>query len=128
MYSPEVFTIAQLLGELPYCILCGIVYWIIMVTGSNTLLLKLTNPEIQIFVQGFGQGSAGLGGTGLQLVVIVFVELFGVSLGQLVAATTPSIQVGILFDPFIMVILTTFCLYPFRPSQGGPALNQVPLF
>lgn len=31
MYSPEVFTIAQLLGELPYCILCGTVYWVIMV-------------------------------------------------------------------------------------------------
>jgi len=38
MYSPEVFTIAQLLGELPYCILCGTVYWIIMVIGSNTPL------------------------------------------------------------------------------------------
>jgi len=92
MYSPEVFTIAQWLGELPYCILCGIIYWIVMV-----------------FIQGFGQGSAGLGGTVLQLLVIIFLELFGVSLGQLVAAVTPSVQVGILFDPFIMVILTTFC-------------------
>ena len=35
MYSPEVFTIAQLLGELPYSILCATVYWIIMVIGSN---------------------------------------------------------------------------------------------
>jgi len=92
MYSPEVFAIAQLLGELPYSILCAFVYWIIM-----------------IYAQGFGQGSAGLGGIGLQLMVIVFVELFGVSLGQVVAAITPSVQVGILFDPFIMVVLTTFC-------------------
>ena len=60
--------------------------------------------------------------------VIIFVELFGVSLGQLIAAITPSVQVGILFDPFIMVILTTFCLYPFRPFAGGPTLSQVPLF
>lgn len=74
--------------------------------------LQLTKPELQIFVQGFGQGSAGLGGTGLQLVAILFVELFGVSLGQLAAAITPSVQVGVLLDPFIMVILTTFCLYP----------------
>ncbi|KAH9966146.1 ABC-2 type transporter-domain-containing protein [Russula dissimulans] len=92
MYSPEVFAIAQLLGELPYSTLCASVYWIIM-----------------IYAQGFGQGSAGLCGTGLQLVVIVFVELFGVSLGQVVAAMTPSVQMGILFDPFIMVVLTTFC-------------------
>jgi|SRR5712671_5670552 len=72
---------------------------------------KLTNPEMQVYAQGFGQGSAGLGGIGLQLVVIAFVELFGVSLGQVVAAMTPSVQVGILFDPFIMVVLTTFCSY-----------------
>ncbi|KAH9999357.1 P-loop containing nucleoside triphosphate hydrolase protein [Russula vinacea] len=92
MYSPKVFAITQLLGEVPCCVLCATVYWIIM-----------------IFAQGFGQGSAGLGGTGLQLVVLIFVELFGVSLGQLVAAITPSVQVGILLDPFIMVILEIFC-------------------
>jgi hypothetical protein len=63
-----------------------------------------------------------LGGTGLQLVVIIFVEFFGVSLGQLVAAITPSVQVGILFDPFIMVILTTFCLYTFN-LRGDPPLT-----
>jgi len=76
-------------------------------------LLIVTNSELQIYAQGFGQGSAGLSGTGLQLVVIIFVELFGVSLGQLVAAITPSVQVGVLFDPFLMVILTTFCSYIF---------------
>jgi len=92
MYSPEVFTVAQLLGEVPCSILCAIIYWVIM-----------------IYAQGFGQGSAGLGGTAFQLVVITFVELFGVSLGQFIAAITPSVQVGILFDPFFMVALTIFC-------------------
>lgn len=48
-----------------------------------------------------------------QLVVIIFVEMFGVSLGHVVAAITPSVQVGLLFDPFLMVILTTFCSYNF---------------
>jgi len=92
MYSPEVFSIAQLLGELPSSILCAIIFWAIM-----------------IYAQGFGQGSAGLGGTVFQLVVILFVEVFGVSLGQFIAAITPSVQVGILFDPFLMVVMTTFC-------------------
>lgn len=32
MYSPEVFSIAQLLGELPSSILCAIIFWAIMVT------------------------------------------------------------------------------------------------
>ncbi|KAI9507719.1 ABC-2 type transporter-domain-containing protein [Russula earlei] len=92
MYSPEVFAIAQLLGELPHSVLSAFVYWVIM-----------------IYAQGWGQGSAGSSGNGLQLVAIIFVELFGVSLGQLVAAITPSVQVGILLDPFIMVVLTVFC-------------------
>jgi hypothetical protein len=42
---------------------------------------------------GFGKGAAGTNGTGFQLLVIIFIELFGVSLGQLIAAISPSIQV-----------------------------------
>jgi ATP-binding cassette, subfamily G (WHITE), member 2, SNQ2 len=80
----------------------------------NSLHASPTNAVRQVYTQGFGQGSAGLGGTAFQLVVIIFVELFGVSLGQLTASITPSVQVGILFDPFIMVVLTTFCSYPFN--------------
>jgi len=58
---------------------------------------------------GFGQGSAGLNGTGFQLLVIIFMLLFGVTLGQMVAALSPSIQVGVLFNPFIGLVLATFC-------------------
>jgi ABC-type multidrug transport system permease subunit len=57
----------------------------------------------------FGQGNAGLNGTGFQLLVILFMLLFGVSLGQLVAALSPSIQVAVLFNPFITLVLSTFC-------------------
>ncbi|KAI0269180.1 ABC-2 type transporter-domain-containing protein [Gloeopeniophorella convolvens] len=85
IYSAEVFAIAQLLGEIPYSILCAIIYWVIMVRFSR------------------------LDGTGFQLLVIMFVELFGVALGQVIAAITPSVQVAVLFIPFIMVVLTTFC-------------------
>jgi hypothetical protein len=51
---------------------------------------------------GFGQGSAGLNGTGFQLLVIIFMLLFGVTLGQMVAALSPSVQVS----PFIFIFLT----------------------
>jgi ATP-binding cassette, subfamily G (WHITE), member 2, SNQ2 len=79
----------------------------------KSLRVSPINAGPQIYVQGFGQGSAGFGGTAFQLIVIIFVELFGVSLGQFIASITPSVQVGILFDPFIMVVLTTFCACPF---------------
>lgn len=45
----------------------------------------------------FGQGSAGTPGTGFQLLIIIFMLLFGVSLGQLVAALSPSVQVAAKF-------------------------------
>lgn len=80
---------------------------------------------------GFGQGSAGTPGTGFQLLIIIFMLFFGVSLGQLVAALSPSIQVlhiiffrsdssvehnslflfkvAVLFNPFLGLVLATFC-------------------
>lgn len=77
---------------MPYSTLCAIVYWVLLV-----------------YPQHFGQGAAGLNGTGFQLLVILFVELFGVTLGQVIAALTPTVQVAVLFNPAIMVTLSTFC-------------------
>ncbi|TFK26768.1 ABC-transporter [Coprinopsis marcescibilis] len=103
IYSPYVFAIAQLLGEVPYSILCAILYWVLMV-----------------YPTGFGQGSAGLNGTGFQLIPTIFMVLFGVSLGQLIGALSPSIQVGVLSVPTINLVLATFCgvniPYPALPS------------
>ncbi|KAF8807904.1 hypothetical protein BYT27DRAFT_7189991 [Phlegmacium glaucopus] len=92
IYSPYVFALGQLIGEIPYSIICGILYWVLMV-----------------YPMGFGQGSAGLNGTGFQLLIILFMLLFGVTLGQMVAALSPSIQVAVLFNPFIGLVLATFC-------------------
>ena len=54
------FAIGQLLGEIPYSILCGTVYWTLMVWPMN-----------------FGQGAAGKGGNAFQLLMVIFMELFG---------------------------------------------------
>ena len=58
--------------------------------------MKIT---LKVYPLGFGQGSAGLNGTGFQLLVIIFMMLFGVTLGQMVAALSPSVQVGPLIIP-----------------------------
>jgi len=58
---------------------------------------------------GFGKGSAGAAGTVFQLLPILFMVLFGVSLGQAIAAVSPSVQVAVLFNPFLNLILSTFC-------------------
>lgn len=35
IYSPYVFAIGQLLGEIPYSILCAVVYWLLMVRNNS---------------------------------------------------------------------------------------------
>ncbi|KAF7797165.1 hypothetical protein EIP86_008357 [Pleurotus ostreatoroseus] len=111
IYSTYVFAIGQLIGEIPYSLLCAFVYWVLMVWPMH-----------------FGQGSAGTNGNGFQLLVTVFMELFGgmylaeflyawkltrftllVSLGQLIGAISPNIQTAALFNPFLALMLTTFC-------------------
>lgn len=92
IYSPYVFAIGQLIGEIPYSIACGLLYWVLMV-----------------YPMGYGHGSAGINGTGFQLLIILFMLLFGVSCGQMVAALSPSVQVAVLFNPFITLVLSTFC-------------------
>jgi len=90
--STEAFAIAQLVSEIPYSILCAVLYWVLMV-----------------YPIGFGQGAEGVNGTGFQLLVLIFLESFGVTLAQLVGALSPSIQIAILFNPLLATTLTTFC-------------------
>ncbi|KAI0006223.1 ABC-2 type transporter-domain-containing protein [Russula compacta] len=92
IYSPYVFAIGQLLGEIPYSILCALIYWVLMV-----------------FPMHFGQGSNGMSGTGFQFLVILNTELYAVSLGQLIASITPSIQIASLFTAPIQIILSNMC-------------------
>ncbi|KAH9837328.1 ABC-2 type transporter-domain-containing protein [Rhodofomes roseus] len=92
IYSPYVFAIGQLVGEMPYSVLCAVVYWVLMV-----------------YPMGFGNGAAGVGGTFFQLLPVLFTELFGVTLGQFIGAISPSMQIAPLFNPFTVVVLGIFC-------------------
>jgi ATP-binding cassette, subfamily G (WHITE), member 2, SNQ2 len=47
--------------------------------------------------------------SGFQFLMVVFLMLFGVSLGQLIAAISPSVQVAVLFNPVISLMFNTFC-------------------
>lgn len=37
IYSPYVFAIGQLLGEIPYSVLCALFYWVMMVSVSPAI-------------------------------------------------------------------------------------------
>jgi hypothetical protein len=49
MYSPFVFAIGQLLGEIPYNILCGILYWVLLV---RFIYSWLVDPNLLTFSSG----------------------------------------------------------------------------
>ena len=93
IYSPYVFAIGQLIGEIPYSVVCGILYWVLMVRFRRWCRHVLLTA-IKVYPMGYGHGSAGTNGTGFQLLIILFMLLFGVSCGQMVAALSPSVQVG----------------------------------
>ena len=92
-----------MIGEIPYSIICGILYWVLMVCIWVIIDLgRVSLPiTLQVYPMGFGQGSTGLNGTGFQLLVIVFMLLFGVTLGQMVAALSPSVQVSLFWISLI---------------------------
>ncbi|EKM61431.1 uncharacterized protein PHACADRAFT_248034 [Phanerochaete carnosa HHB-10118-sp] len=92
IYSPYVFAIGQLIGEIPYSVLCAFAYWVLMV-----------------WPMGFGQGAAGTNGNGIIFLVVLFMEFFGVGLGQFVGAISPNIQTAALFNPFLGLTLSQFC-------------------
>ena len=60
-----------------------------------THLLTFLLTFSQVFPVGFGQGTYGLNGIGFQFLITLFVLLFGISLGQLIAAISPSVQVSV---------------------------------
>jgi ABC-type multidrug transport system permease subunit len=41
--------------------------------------------------------------------MVFFVEVYAVTLGQAVAALSPSIVVAALFNPFLLVMFSVFC-------------------
>jgi len=104
IYSPYVFAIGQLVGELPYNVLCAIIYWVLMVRSPLPYLVRSQRHISQVYPMGYGQGSAGIPGTLFQLLIINFVMALGVSLGQMIAAFSPSIQV--LPSPFRILVVT----------------------
>ncbi len=79
----------------------------------------------QIYPMGFGQGSAGSNGNGFQLLVILFMLLFGVSLGQMVAALSPSVQVIEKKTAYLIIIqrLARLGCCPFQSFHSTCSLN-----
>ncbi|EIW69828.1 hypothetical protein TREMEDRAFT_43505 [Tremella mesenterica DSM 1558] len=89
MYSSTIFAGTQLLAEMPYSLLCATAFFLLLYYGV-----------------GFPSASTR---AGYFFLMILLTEVYAVTLGQAVAALSPSILVAALFNPFLLVLFALFC-------------------
>ncbi|KAI0829168.1 ABC-2 type transporter-domain-containing protein [Hypoxylon sp. FL0890] len=89
MYSTFTFTLSMVIAELPYSILCSVVFFLPL-----------------YYIPGFQYESSR---AGYQYFMILITEFFAVSLGQVLASISPSSFVASQFDPFIVITFALFC-------------------
>lgn len=89
MYHPVVFSLAQTISELPYALLCSIVYSLIF-----------------YYTAGFQTGSNR---AGYFFAVFLVTEIYSITLGQAVAALNPSIYLASCWNPLLTLIFSLFC-------------------
>ncbi|KAA1138815.1 hypothetical protein PGTUg99_015044 [Puccinia graminis f. sp. tritici] len=88
-YSEQVFALAQFLAEVPYSLLCATAYFILW-----------------YFIAGFNTSSDR---AGYAFLMIWMVEMFAVTLGQAIAALSPSIFFASQVNSPLSVMLNLFC-------------------
>ncbi|KAK8096860.1 ABC-2 type transporter [Apiospora kogelbergensis] len=89
MYSVFTFTVAMIQAEAPYSVLCAVCFFLPI-----------------YYMPGFPTESAR---AGFQFFMVLITEFFAVTLGQLLAALTPSAYISSQFDPFIIITFALFC-------------------
>lgn len=89
MYGQFAFASSLVVAELPYSILCAVGFFLPL-----------------YYMPGFQLASSR---AGYQFLMILITELFSVTLGQMVAALTPSPVISALLNPFIIITFALFC-------------------
>lgn len=88
-YKQFPFTLSMVLAEMPYNILCAVGFFIPL-----------------YYLPGFQSSSNR---AGYQFFMILLTELFSVTLGQMIAALTPSTFIAVLLNPFLIIVFALFC-------------------
>ncbi|KAK3316440.1 ABC-2 type transporter-domain-containing protein [Apodospora peruviana] len=89
MYSNFTFAASMVIAEMPYSILCAVGFFLPI-----------------YYMPGLQTESSR---AGYQFFMVLITELFSVTLGQCLAALTPSLFISSQFDPFIMITFALFC-------------------
>ena len=88
-YRQFPFAFAMVCAEMPYSLLCAVGFFLPI-----------------YYLPGFQPASSR---AGYQFLIILITELFSVTLGQTVAALTPSSFISNLVNPFIVITFALFC-------------------
>ena len=88
-YKQFPFALSMVLAELPYSILCAVGFFLPL-----------------YYMPGFQSASDR---AGYQFLMILITELFSVTLGQMVAALTPSSFISMRINPFLIITFALFC-------------------
>ena len=97
MYGQFAFASSLVVAELPYSILCAVGFFLPL-----------------YYMPGFQHASSR---AGYQFLMVLITELFSVTLGQMVAAITPSPFIAALLNPFIIITFALFCGVTIPKSQ-----------
>jgi ATP-binding cassette subfamily G (WHITE) protein 2 (SNQ2) len=89
MYGQFAFASSLVVAEMPYSILCAVGFFLPL-----------------YYMPGFNTSSSR---AGYQFLMVLITELFSVTLGQMVAALTPSPFISALINPFIIITFALFC-------------------
>lgn len=88
-YKQFPFAFAMVCAEMPYSLLCAVGFFVPI-----------------YYLPGFNHSSTR---AGYQFFMVLITELFSVTLGQMVAAITPSSFISSLINPFIVIVFALFC-------------------
>ncbi|KIW29259.1 uncharacterized protein PV07_05084 [Cladophialophora immunda] len=88
-YSQFPFAFAMVCAEMPYSLLCTVGFFIPI-----------------YYLPGFNNDSSR---AGYQFFMVLITELFSVTMGQMIAAITPSSFISSLINPFIVITFALFC-------------------
>jgi ATP-binding cassette subfamily G (WHITE) protein 2 (SNQ2) len=83
------FALSMVIAELPYSVLCAVAFFLPI-----------------YYIPGLQSQSSR---AGYQFFIILVTEIFAVTLGQMIAALTPSPFISSLCNPFVIIIFALFC-------------------
>jgi ABC-type multidrug transport system ATPase subunit len=88
-YKTFPFALSMVLAEIPYSVLCAVGFFLLI-----------------YYIPGFQPAPSR---AGYQFFIILITEFFAVTLGQMVAALTPSPFISSLTNPFLIITFALFC-------------------